>query len=102
MPSRPHGLKAKPKRKAWQRDPKQADTRTRGRRGVALRQQRLAAEPLCRHCKAEGVVTPSTVPDHILCLAHGGLDVDENIQCLCDHHHRLKSIAERRAQRSAY
>lgn len=61
--------------------------RIRGRRGVELRRRRLTAEPLCRMCKAKGIVRAATVPDHIKPLALGGEDVDSNIRCLCDEHH---------------
>lgn len=61
--------------------------RIRGRKGVELRRRRLANEPLCRMCKAEGRITAATVPDHIKPLAKGGEDVDENIRCLCADHH---------------
>lgn len=47
------------------------------------RRRRLAAEPLCRICKARGRVTAATVPDHIKPLALGGTDDDSNIRCLC-------------------
>lgn len=64
--------------------------RIRGRRGVELRKRRLAAEPLCRLCKAKGIVRAATVPDHIKPLALGGEDVDSNIRCLCgDCHDRV-------------
>lgn len=61
---------------------------------MAQRQRRLTAEPLCRQCKAKGQITPATVPDHIVPLAFGGLDVDENIQCLCEDCHAIKTAAE--------
>jgi 5-methylcytosine-specific restriction enzyme A len=62
--------------------------RLRGRAGVEQRKRRLAAEPLCRICSERGVITPSTVPDHIIPLAKGGTDDDANIRCLCDRCHR--------------
>lgn len=97
MPSKPPSLK-KHNRKAWQRDPNKPDNRTRGRRGVELRQRRLAAEPLCRHCRAEGRVTQATVPDHIIPLARGGSDDDDNIQCLCGPCHAIKTVADSAVQ----
>lgn len=65
--------------------------RLRGRRAVAQRERRLYAEPLCRHCKANGRVAASTVPDHIVPLHKGGTDDDSNIQCLCAACHRDKT-----------
>jgi 5-methylcytosine-specific restriction enzyme A len=69
-------------------------TRLRGRRAVAQRQRRLEAEPLCRDCRAEGVVRSATVPDHIVPLCKGGTDDDENIRCLCDEHHRKRTAEQ--------
>lgn len=34
-------------------------------------------------CKAKGLITRATVPDHIKPLAKGGTDTDDNIRCLC-------------------
>lgn len=69
--------------------------RIRGRRAVALRTARLTAEPLCRHCRAEGRITAATVPDHIIPLTLGGVEdglvVSPNIQCLCEDCHRRKT-----------
>jgi 5-methylcytosine-specific restriction protein A len=45
-------------------------------------------EPLCRMCADEGKVTEAVTPDHILPLAQGGTDTDDNIRCLCADHHR--------------
>lgn len=67
--------------------------RLRGRAAVTQRRRRLQAEPLCRDCSATGNVTPATVPDHIVPLARGGSDDDENIRCLCKPCH-LKRTAE--------
>ena len=52
------------------------------------RRRRLEAEPLCRLCWEKGRVTPSTVPDHIVPLAKGGSDADDNVRCLCADCHR--------------
>lgn len=68
--------------------------RLRGRAAVAQRKRRLAAEPLCRMCKAEGIVTLATVPDHIIALVNGGTDDDTNIQCLCQPCHDEKTRAD--------
>lgn len=70
------------------------DTRIRGRKGVKLRRRRLEREPLCRHCAEKGRTTPATVPDHIVPLAFGGTDTDDNVQCLCDDCHAIKSAME--------
>lgn len=68
--------------------------RLRGRRAVEQRKRRLSAEPLCRDCKAQGIVRASTVPDHIIPLAKGGDDDDANIRCLCDEHHRIRTAEQ--------
>ena len=76
--------------------------RLRGRRGIAQRQRRLAAEPLCRDCSAKGLVVPATVPDHIVPLSRGGTDNDSNIRCLCAECHRLRTgeqVGFRQAQK---
>lgn len=58
--------------------------RLRGRRGVEQRKRRLEAEPLCRICKAKGIVTLATVVDHEKPLALGGDDSDANARPLCN------------------
>lgn len=67
--------------------PSSQGKRIRGRKGVELRQRRLRNEPLCRMCKEAGIVRAATVPDHIVPLAKGGTDTDNNIRCLCAEHH---------------
>lgn len=70
------------------------DKRVRGRKGVELRRRRLAREPLCRWCREKGLVVRATTPDHILALSQGGADEDDNIQCLCDNCHAIKTARE--------
>lgn len=67
--------------------------RIRGRKGVALRKRRLAAEPLCRDCCNANPrrITAATVPDHIRPLALGGEDVDSNVRCLCGPCHEKRT-----------
>ena len=72
--------------------------RIRGRRGMVLRKRRLEAEPLCRDCKAKGIRRAATVPDHIVPLALGGTDTDDNIRCLCGMCHDRRT-AEQFGQR---
>ncbi|WP_366512945.1 HNH endonuclease [Sphingomonas telluris] len=57
--------------------------RIQGRAGVALRKARLAKQPLCEDCLAQGRYTEAKTPDHIVPLAQGGTDTDDNIRCLC-------------------
>lgn len=68
--------------------------RIQGRRGVAIRTARLQREPLCRDCKAKGIYTEAVTPDHIVPLALGGTDTDDNIQCLCGPCHDRKTAKD--------
>lgn len=68
--------------------------RIRGRRGMALRERRLQANPLCVDCKAKGIVRIAVTPDHIVPLALGGEDVDENTRNLCADCHRVRTAEQ--------
>ncbi len=61
--------------------------RIRGRKGQALRRQRLRDHPVCVLCDQAGITRRSTVPDHIRPLAKGGTDTEDNIRGLCADHH---------------
>lgn len=62
-----------------------ADKRIRGRAGVALRKRRMERTNwLCERCLAKGIIREAKVVNHKIPLAHGGLDVDENTENLCD------------------
>lgn len=68
--------------------------RLRGRAGQEQRARRLArTDGLCEHCLAEDRVTVATIVNHIVPLAHGGPDTDENTENLC-REHDLKVTAE--------
>lgn len=86
MPSRPPGLKAKPKRPAFERARKQTTTeRGYGWKHQQMRDRVLREEPLCRMCLALNppIYTPSKIADHITPLAEGGSSDRENYQGLC-------------------
>lgn len=55
---------------------------------------RLDAEPLCRQCRAEGVVEAATQVDHIVPIAEGGTNGFENTQSLCASCHSKKTRKE--------
>lgn len=77
------------------REPSDAATpRLRGRAAVKQRQRRLVNEPQCRDCKARGLFVLATVPDHIIPLALGGSDTDDNIRCLCEACHKKRTAEQ--------
>jgi 5-methylcytosine-specific restriction protein A len=61
---------------------------------MALRKRRLARSPLCEDCKAKGRYTEATTPDHIVPLAQGGADTDDNIRCLCAECHDKRTAEQ--------
>ena len=74
--------------------------RARGRVGAAARERRLAAQPFCEDCLAHGDQRTATEIDHIIPIALGGSDDDDNIRCLCNPCHRVRT-KEQFAQRAA-
>lgn len=68
--------------------------RESGRRLQRKREALFTAEPLCRECKLNGRVTLAEVRDHITPLAEGGLDIDDNVQPLCEPCHDEKTQQE--------
>lgn len=65
--------------------------RARGRAGAEQRRRRLAAEPNCRDCAAEGVQRPAAEIDHIVPISMGGTDTDDNVRALCRPCHAVRS-----------
>lgn len=97
MPSRPPSLRSRPRGVLR---PSNWNKRTsRQQRGYgaahdAMRRLVLAEEPLCRACDAKGVVSATTIADHIVPKAEGGTDDRSNYQGLCRPCHVAKTAAE--------
>lgn len=68
--------------------------RLRGRAAVDRRERWLREHPLCVECERQGRVTAATVPDHIVALVNGGPDTEDNLQSLCEEHHRIKTAKD--------
>jgi 5-methylcytosine-specific restriction protein A len=61
---------------------------------MKLRRRRLNAQPLCQDCEVKGLTTLATTPDHIIPLAKGGTDTDDNIRCLCADCHAIRTAEQ--------
>ncbi len=63
----------------------QPSVRIRGRKLQTLRRRLFCAQPWCRLCLAKTPqrFTFATIRDHVVPLAEGGTDTDDNIQPLC-------------------
>jgi len=64
--------------------------RIRGRALQRLRHRLLSASPICVRCRT----ALATEVDHILALANGGGNEDDNLQCLCAGCHELKTLED--------
>lgn len=71
-----------------------APKRVTGRRLQAQRAALFARQPLCVECERRGMVVLATQRDHIVPLAEGGTDDEDNVQGLCRPCHQSKSLAE--------
>ncbi|MGZ8164091.1 MAG: HNH endonuclease signature motif containing protein [Methylobacter sp.] len=57
-----------------------------------VRALQLQLEPLCRRCRSVGKLTAASVVDHIMAIAEGGPDLDQNnLQSLCSSCHNAKT-----------
>lgn len=59
------------------------DTSHYDRRWRKLRERFLSKHPLCAHCEKVGRLIPATEVHHILPVAEGGSDREENLLGLC-------------------
>ena len=87
------GRCAKHPKPAWAK-PVTATKRVTGRRLQSMRAALFARAPLCVECQRLGRVTQATQRDHIVPLAEGGADDDNNVQGLCEPCHEAKSHTE--------
>jgi len=71
-----------------------SEARLRGRRAVARRARWLETNPLCVHCAKSGKIRQAVTPDHIIALANGGSDTEDNLQSLCAECHRVKTAKD--------
>lgn len=72
----------------------QSMKRTTGRKLQASRHRLFSKSPLCVMCQKRGKVTPAKHRDHIVALANGGKDTDDNVQALCLECHREKTASD--------
>jgi 5-methylcytosine-specific restriction protein A len=79
-------------KQVWARD--NEPDRIRGRTLQGERERLLNAHPLCIECLRHGIDREATQRDHIVPLAEGGQDVEENTQALCRECHDRKSKRE--------
>lgn len=70
----------------------QPTPRLRGRAAVEQRKRRLRrTNGLCEDCLAQKRIIPATIVDHVVPLAKGGPDTDENTRNLCDEHNAKRT-----------
>ena len=85
---------AKHPRAAWvQKAPYKRES---GRRLQEKRKALFSREPFCRVCALRGFLILAVIRDHIIPLAEGGEDVDENTQPVCRSCSDAKTEQERR------
>lgn len=68
--------------------------RISGRRLQAKRAKLFANEPFCRECRKAGRSVLGKIRDHIVPLAEGGPDDDDNVQPLCGACDQIKTAAD--------
>jgi 5-methylcytosine-specific restriction protein A len=81
---------------AWRTHERPEVTRIRGRELQRRRARLFARERWCRTCAQDGRRTLATVRDHIVPLAEGGTEDEQNIQPLCLDCSDLKTERESR------
>jgi 5-methylcytosine-specific restriction enzyme A len=67
-----------------------------GRQWEKIRALYLAKHPLCEQCEKEGRLTPAAEVHHIVAVADGGSDAEENLMALCKPCHSRFTLKEMR------
>lgn len=67
-----------------------------GRQWKKIRALYISKHPLCEECEKAGRLVPATEVHHIVPLAEGGSNADENLQALCKPCHSRHTLAENR------
>lgn len=103
MPSRPPGLKAKPKAQPSRWSGASRHDRGYGYQHVKMRERVLVEEPCCYLClaKTPPIYTPSTIAEHKVPKAEGGTDDRDNYGGACDECARAKTLDEAARARGA-
>ncbi|MBX3014842.1 MAG: HNH endonuclease [Caldilineaceae bacterium] len=66
-----------------------------------VRRIKLAMNPICEECQANGIITSANEVDHILPLARGGTHHPDNLRSLCKSCHSRKTMTELNTHRNA-
>lgn len=70
-----------------------------------VRKYVLTQEPLCRECLFGNKVRPATIVDHIVPISEESSDELkfglDNLQPICDYHHRVKTNNDKRLGKSS-
>ena len=91
MAAGPSGQRTMERESECHQSKRELAKRPRGRAGAAEHARRLAAEPLCRDCLEHGCQRAACEIDHIIPIALGGTDDDDNIRCLCKPCHAART-----------
>lgn len=94
MPTAPKRFTFGPERKAWSHGKQTTTQRGYGWQHQKARERLFKRDPLCRECSKHGIATVATVADHIINLAAGGTQSDDNLQPLCAPCHQAKTLRE--------
>lgn len=62
---------------------------------MAIRARVMARDcGLCKTCERIGVTTTASQVDHIVALANGGNNDDDNLEAICDDCHNIKTAID--------